>query len=397
MPSPYKPRRARVPQHVRGELGDRAAQVRRRGLAQCPGEGIPADRPAPLGREQHRAGQLPVVAELAADVLDPPDQQRPGIPQHRHHPLPRPGAARALAQPHVDLAHRAVAEVQVLQPQPAQLGQPQPGLGGQPGHRVMPGRGQPLARRGQLAAPRSEERCQRLRGRRDPDVEVAGVAGPVALIDRRGDHPAGQLVDLAPVAGLQEAEEQVDRPGLAAPGLRRLVPLRLAQEPVGVRGLDFPGEHARVRQELLHRGDLAADRAVGHAVGQPGQHVLRHQVLLIGRRLARCVERPRGPQVPDHSQRHPAPRLQQSRTRLAIAENRTGKPTRIQGSASDTPTRLSCHLTCHKRRPAPARAKRTVGRSNTGRPICSTGSTSTPAGAAHGSWPSSGTPVSASP
>ena len=32
-------------------------------------------------------------------------------------------------------------------------------------------------------------------------------------------------------------------------------------------------------------------------------------------------------------------------------------PTRIQGSASDTPTRLSSYLTCYKRRPAPARAR----------------------------------------
>ena len=164
-------------------------------------------------------------------------------------------------------------------------------------------------------------------------------------------------MDLAAVAGLQEPEEQVDRPGLAAPGLRRGVPLRLAEEPVGVRGLDLPGEHARVLQELLHRGDLAADRAVRHAVGQPGQHVLGHQVLLIGRGLAGIVEGPRGPQVPDHSQRHAAPRLQQSRTRLVIAEDCTGIPTRIQGSASDTPARLSCHLTCDKARPAPARAR----------------------------------------
>lgn len=122
-----QPRRARVPEHVRGELGDRAAQVRRRGLGQRPREGLPADRAAPLGREQHRPRQLPLIAELAADVLDPPDQQRPGITEHRHHPLPGPGTARALAQPHVDLAERAVAEVQVLQPQPAQLPQPQPG------------------------------------------------------------------------------------------------------------------------------------------------------------------------------------------------------------------------------------------------------------------------------
>ena len=42
-------------------------------------------------------------------------------------------------------------------------------------------------------------------------------------------------------------------------------------------------------------------------------------------------------------------------------------------------------------------AKHYVGRSSTGPTTCSTGSTSTPPGAAHGWWPSSGTPGSASP
>jgi hypothetical protein len=32
-------------------------------------------------------------------------------------------------------------------------------------------------------------------------------------------------------------------------------------------------------------------------------------------------------------------------------------PTLFQGSASDTPARLSCHLTCDKRRPYPTRAR----------------------------------------
>jgi hypothetical protein len=80
-------------------------------------------------------------------------------------------------------------------------------------------------------------------------------------------------------------------------------------------------------------------------------------VLLIGRRLARRVQGPRGPQVPDHAQRHTAPRLHESRTRLAIAEDCTGIPTRLQGSASDTPAPFSCHLTCYKPRPAPGRTR----------------------------------------
>ena len=52
-----------------------------------------------------------------------------------------------------------------------------------------------------------------------------------------------------------------------------------------------------------------------------------------------------------------APRLQESRTRLAIAEDCAGMPARIQGSATGTPTPFSCHLTCDKRRLYPARAR----------------------------------------
>ena len=166
-----------MPQHVRGELGDRPAQMDSRGLGEGAGEGVPADRAAPLGREQRRPGQLPVVAEVPADLAHPPDQQRPGVTQHRHQPLSGSRPARALAQPNVDLAQRPVAEVQILQPQPAQLAQPQPGLGGQPGHRIVPGGGQPLARRRQLTPPGGEERRQRGRRRRDADLEVARVAG----------------------------------------------------------------------------------------------------------------------------------------------------------------------------------------------------------------------------
>ena len=171
--------------------------------------------------------------------------------------------------------------MQVLQPKPAQLPQPQPHFSGQPGHRVVASGGQPLTCARQLAAPGREERRQSGGRRRHPDLEVTAVARPVAVIDRGGDHPAGQLADLTPVSGFQEPEKQVDRLGLPPPGPHRLVPLRLAQEPVGVSGLDLPHRHTRLIQELLHRCDLAADRPIGHPVGQPGQHVLGQQVLLI--------------------------------------------------------------------------------------------------------------------
>jgi hypothetical protein len=73
------------------------------------------------------------------------------------------------------------------------------------------GGGQPLARGRQLAAPGLEERRQSSRRGRCPDLKIAAVAGPVAVIDRGGDRPAGQLADLTPVTGFQEPQEQVDR------------------------------------------------------------------------------------------------------------------------------------------------------------------------------------------
>src|SRR5215813_2430387 len=150
-------------------------------------------------------------------------------------------------------------KMQVLQPKPAQLPQPQPHFSGQPGHRVVASGGQPLTCARQLAAPGREERRQSGGRRRHPDLEVTAVARPVAVIDRGGDHPAGQLADLTPVSGFQEPEKQVDRLGLPPPGPHRLVPLRLAQEPVGVSGLDLPHRHTRLIQELLHRCDLAEE------------------------------------------------------------------------------------------------------------------------------------------
>ncbi len=120
---------------------------------------------------------------------------------------------------------------------------------------------------------------------------------------------------------------------------------------------------------LLHGsefGELAAwVRPSGGSAGRedpeglpgPGQHVPGPQVLLAGHGLARLVQGPRGPQVTDHSQRHTAPRLQQSRIWLAIPEDCTGMPMRIQGSASGASALLSCHLTCDKRGPYSARAR----------------------------------------
>jgi hypothetical protein len=138
-------------------------------------------------------------------------------------------------------------------------------------------------------------------------MEVAAVPRPVARIDRRGNQPAGQLMDLPAVTHLQEPEEQVDRPGLAAPGLRRGVPLVLAEEPVGVGRLHLPRPHASGLQEPIHGRGLTPDGAVRDPVRQPGQHVLRQQVPLVRLGLRRISNRPGRPQIAHDTQHHCPP------------------------------------------------------------------------------------------
>ncbi len=150
---------------MRREPGDRSAQVLLRCLLQRLGETATADGPVPLRRKQRRARQRPVVSKLAADLLDPPDQQRTSISEHRHKPLTWTRAPRALAHPHMDLPERAMREVEVIDCQPTQFTQSQPNLGGQSCHHVRPGCGQPFAMLGQLIPPGVKEGGQVLRRR----------------------------------------------------------------------------------------------------------------------------------------------------------------------------------------------------------------------------------------
>jgi hypothetical protein len=225
-----------------------------------------------------------------------------------------------------------VVEVQVVQAKGAQLPQPEADLGGEAGHGVVAGAGQPLAAAGQLTPPAGEEAGQGGRRWRHPDGEVAAVAGPVDLVDRRGDQPAGQLVQLAAVAQLQEPVEEVDRAGLATAGVVGPMVLVVAQEPVGVAGLDLPGPHPGRGQERLEGGELAADGAVGHPVGQAGQDELGQQVLLVVGGVGRVGQGLRGPQVAHDPEHDGLPRVQQSQRGGTLSDRHAGIATPHQES-----------------------------------------------------------------
>jgi len=120
----------------------------------------------------------------------------------------------------VDLSERTVVEVQVIESELAQLPGAQSNFGRRPGHRVGAGRISPLADASELLTPALKEAGELDRRRRHTDGEVAAVERSVDFVDGRGDDPACELEQLALVTKLQEAKEEVDPLGFAAPGRR---------------------------------------------------------------------------------------------------------------------------------------------------------------------------------
>ncbi len=68
--------------------------------------------------------------------------------------------------------------------------------------------------------------------------------------------------------------------------------------------------------------------------------------------LIRPIQRPPRPQVQSHRRHQVPPRLQESRKTITMTQHTTGFLTPCRESATDTPTRLSQHLSCGKARPA---------------------------------------------
>jgi hypothetical protein len=123
--------------------------------------------------------------ELAPQVGDEPLQGGAGVVDQWHHPLPRPGAAGAVASPHVEFPEVPPLSFAFGQIQRARLIHPQPHLGHQPGSRVVAGRRRELTAAGQLVSPAGEQGADLGPAGRDPQRRLTAFpAGPVDLIDR---------------------------------------------------------------------------------------------------------------------------------------------------------------------------------------------------------------------
>src|ERR1039458_6507293 len=125
-----------------------------------------------------------VVAELRPHVLHEPAERRAGVADQRDHPLPRPGAAGALAVPDVQLAEQAQVPLDVGEVELACLVDPQPDVGHQSARAVVPGGGGELPAGRELLAPPGEQPGGLLGRRRDPQHGLLPAAGPVHLVDR---------------------------------------------------------------------------------------------------------------------------------------------------------------------------------------------------------------------
>lgn len=157
-----------MPQYVRSGHPYRALQMALGGVFQCQPERLGVGGAAALGGEQRSPRGLEVVVELTTHLRDPPFQQYPGSPEHRHQPLARPGTSSSLAITDVDLAQRTMVEVQVVQRQDTAFRGPQSHLGGHPRHRVVPARELPLPHPRESVSPSGEEPSQVHGRRRDP-------------------------------------------------------------------------------------------------------------------------------------------------------------------------------------------------------------------------------------
>ena len=166
-----------MPQHVRRDPLRPVRQVlRRRGGQAGPQRLVAGPRRAavgvaPLGAEQRRTRPGVIIVEAGPDVLDEPPQGRPGAVDQRHHPLPRPGPAGALADADVQLAEPAQVPLHVGEIEVADLVHAQPDIGHQPGPPHSCGR--PGRTSGRSPAPPATRRTAR-----PPAPPTAGSAAP---------------------------------------------------------------------------------------------------------------------------------------------------------------------------------------------------------------------------
>ena len=276
-PAQIELRGAEVPQDMRGQICPAIpAGARRRGPASPARRvSLPARAALPsafrsLGQTAgHRTGVIIIEQDHTSWMNH--RKVRPAAVDQRHHPLPRPGPAGALADADVELPEPAQVPLHVSQIQVADLVHPQPDIGHQPGRRIVAGgRGELPARR-QLRPPPGEQHAHLHRRRRDPQRGPARTAGPVHLIQRAFGHPAGHLVDLGLMPDLHEPEivlsacDRASRSRLAAS--RSTLPKYASASAGSISHNGLPNQPAAAPDEHVR-----ADRVIRQASRRPGQH-----------------------------------------------------------------------------------------------------------------------------
>ena len=288
---------AGVPQRVRAEPAQpaRLAPGHGRSLLQLQQAGQPvADRAAvdpaaALVTEQRRP-----VPHPRADLIEVPAQDQVQPVQHRHPPRPRPGGLSALAEPHVQLAERAAAEMDIRPVQHRRLISSQPGQIQRPEQRVIPAGGGVLARTGDPFPQKGEELFQPLRRRRRARRRGVRPDMPrgIELIDRIGQADPERGLDRGRLARHQERVEVLEHLHIQPAGRGRQ-PLRgeLADHPVHVLPGHLPGWPAASGQEPRQRARPVADRHLAESPRDLRDLESPQALLLKGHRVRRRPDR----------------------------------------------------------------------------------------------------------
>ncbi len=305
---------ARPPQRVRAEPAGGLSAFQLEQIPQPVADRAAMQPPAGLIGEQHRR-----VREPRADIALEPLKQHVQAIEHRHPPRPRPRRPGAFPEPHVHLAERAAAVMQVGPVKHRGLIGAQPGVIQGPEQGVVPGGRAVLAGGGDPPPQEGEESFQPRRGRRRQLTRrvVPDMARGVELINRALDPEPEHRLDLGGLAGRQEPVKSLECLHIATPGGGGQ-PARGQRpgHPVDIFRRDLPGRAAQQGEHPLQHPGVVLDRHRAEPPGHPRGQVRLDAFLLELLRIRRR-RLPRRSQAPlDHPQPRPVhPRTPSSHLR----------------------------------------------------------------------------------
>ena len=294
---------ARPPQRMRAEPVCGIGALEFQQVPQPVADRATVQPPAGLISEQHRR-----VREPGPHVAQEPLQQHVQPVKHRHPPRPRARRPRRLAEPHMQLAERAAAEMQVRPVEHRRLVSAQPRViqgaeqGVVPcGRAVLAGGGDPAPQEREESLQPCRRRRRQLRRRVIPDMP-----GGVELIDRAlQPHPEHSL-DLPSLAGGQEPVEALERLHIATP-CRGGQPARRQRprHPVDVLRRDLPRRTAQQREHPLQHPGVVLDRHRAEPAHRPRRHIRLHALVLEPPRISADSGSSRSRTPRDHPQPPP--------------------------------------------------------------------------------------------